>query len=139
MTLPVEDIVSLIPQKPPFVMVGKLLYADDEMTRTSFTVATDNVLSENGFFTEAGLVENIAQTAAAGAGFKALKENEPVRAGFIGAVNNLEIFDLPKTGDELQTEVRIKDRVFNVIIVSGTVRCGDKLLAQCEMKIFITE
>ena len=38
-----EDILSLIPQKPPFVMVDELLFSDDNITRTSFIVTADNV------------------------------------------------------------------------------------------------
>jgi len=139
MALPVEDIVSLIPQKPPFVMVDKLIYADEELTRTSFTVTADNVFTTNDRFTEPGLVENIAQTAAAGAGYKAQQENQPVKEGFIGAIKDLEIFDLPEVGDKLQTEVKIETQVFNMTVVSGKVTCREKLLATCEMKIFIAE
>jgi len=49
-----EDILTLIPQKPPFVMVGKLLFSDDDHTKTSFTIPADNVLVIDGKFTEAG-------------------------------------------------------------------------------------
>lgn len=139
MTLPVADITQLIPQKPPFVMIDQLILVDKETTRTTFTVEADNVLTEDGVFSEAGLIENIAQTAAAGAGYKAMKQHEPVKAGFIGAVKDLEIFDLPKTGELLETEVHIENQVFNVTIITGKVTCNGKLLARCEMKIFIAE
>ena len=56
-------------------------------------------------FTEPGLLENIAQTAAARAGYEAKKENEPVRVGYIGAVKNFEVFDLPGLHDMIETEI----------------------------------
>ena len=139
MALPVEDIVSLIPQKAPFVMVDKLIYADEQLTKTSFTVTATNIFTANGRFTEPGLVENMAQTAAAGAGYKAQQENKPVKKGFIGAVKDLEIVELPAVGDELETEVKIENQVFNMTVISGKVSCREKLLASCEMKIFIAE
>jgi predicted hotdog family 3-hydroxylacyl-ACP dehydratase len=131
------DILTLIPQKPPFVMVGKLLYSDDNVTKTSFTVTADNVLVINGKFSEAGLMENMAQTAAAGAGNMARIEDRPIDIGYIGAVKNLEIIDLPKIGDELITEIKVETRLLNVAIVSGTVYCKEEVVASCEMKIFI--
>lgn len=131
------DILSLIPQKPPFVMVDELLFSDDNITRTSFTIAADNVFVINGEFSEAGLMENMAQTAAAGSGNMARIEARPVATGYIGQVKNLEIFDLPKIGDELLTEVKIEVQVFDAAIVSGKVWCNDVVIAQCEMKIFI--
>lgn len=134
-----EDILLLIPQKPPFVMVGKLLFSDDNFTKTSFTVTDDNVFVINGEFSEAGLMENMAQTAAAGSGNMARIENRPVPTGYIGQVKNLEIFYLPKTGDELLTEVRMEVQIFDAGIVSGKVWCDNAIVAQCEMKIFINQ
>jgi predicted hotdog family 3-hydroxylacyl-ACP dehydratase len=134
-----ESILSLIPQKPPFVMVGELLFSDDNITKTSFTVTTDNVFVINGEFSEAGLMENMAQTAAAGSGNMARIENRPVATGYIGQVKNLEVFDLPKIGDELLTEVKMEVQVFDAGIVSGKVWCNDIIVAQCEMKIFINQ
>ena len=135
----VYSILSLIPQKPPFVMVDELLFSDDNITRTSFKIVPGNVFVINGEFSEAGLMENMAQTAAAGSGNMARIENRPVVTGYIGQVKNLEIFDLPKVGDELLTEVKIEVQVFDAGIVSGKVWCNEVLIAQCEMKIFINQ
>ena len=132
-----ENILNLIPQKPPFVMVGKLLYSDDNITRTSFTIPADNVLVFNGAFSEAGLMENMAQTAAAGEGNMARIEDRPIAIGYIGAVKNLEVFKLPLINEELITEVKFETRLLNVAIVTGKVWRHDALIAQCEMKIFI--
>src|ERR1700744_4283669 len=137
MNFPVEDILPLIPQKPPFVMVDKLLHADELITRSSFIIKIDNVLVKNGSFQEAGLMENIAQTAALRAGYIAQTENKPVEAGYIGAIKDFEVFDLPKVGDELITEIKIENQVFNVTILSGKVYSNGNLLASCEMKVFI--
>ena len=131
-----EDILLLIPQRPPFVMVDKLLSSDENSTQTAFRVNEENVLVVEGKFSEAGLMENIAQTAAARAGYIAMMENKPVAVGYIGAVKNLEIFDLPKINDELVTEVKIKNQVFDVTVISGTVRRNDIVMAQCKMNIF---
>jgi predicted hotdog family 3-hydroxylacyl-ACP dehydratase len=132
-----EDILPLIPQKPPFVMIGQLLYSDENTTRTAFRVTEENIFVENGRLREPGLMENIAQTAAARAGYIARMANLPVLVGYIGAVKNLEFGDLPATGDEIITEIKIKDQVFDVTIISGKVWCKEAIVAQCEMKIFI--
>jgi len=134
-----ESILSLIPQKPPFVMVDELLFSDDNITRTGFTVTADNVFVINGEFSEAGLMENMAQTAAAGSGNMARIENRPVANGYIGQVKNFEIYKLPKVGDKLITEVKIEVQVFDAGIVSGKISCNEVEVAQCEMKIFINQ
>jgi len=118
-------------------MVDKLLFADDNITKTNFKVTAGNVLVINGLFTEAGLMENMAQTAAAGAGNLARIEDRPIANGYIGAVKNFEVFELPAVNEELITETKIETRLLNIAIVSGTVWCNEKIIAQCEMKIFI--
>ncbi len=135
----IDNIVDIIPQKPPFVMVDKLLAFSETTTTTGFIIKDDNIFVKNGIFREPGLVENIAQTAAARAGYVSKTENKPVLVGYIGAVNNLQVFALPKTGDELITEITIENQIFDVTLISGKISCNGQLVAQCKMKIFINQ
>jgi predicted hotdog family 3-hydroxylacyl-ACP dehydratase len=135
----VENIQTLIPQKPPFVMVDKLLGVTETVTTTGFTIQNDNIFVKDGLFKEPGLIENIAQTAAASAGYVSHTENKPVLVGYIGAVNNLQVFALPKTGDELITEITTENQIFDVTLISGKITCNGQLIAQCKMKIFINQ
>lgn len=135
----VENITSVIPQREPFVMVDELIYADEILARTAFRANEENILVEDGKFSEAGLVENMAQTAAAHAGYFSIQNKETVKTGYIGAIKNLEIFSLPDVGETLITEIKIINQVFNVSIIEAKVYCADILAAGCEMKIFIEE
>ena len=135
----IENIQELIPQRPPFVMVDKLLSFSETAISTGFSIKANNIFVENGEFKEPGLVENIAQTAAARAGYISKTGNKSVLVGYIGAVNNLQIFFLPKTGDELITEITIENQIFDVTLVSGKIVCNGKPVAQCSMKIFINQ
>src|SRR6185437_16027008 len=134
MNFPVNDITTLIPQKPPFVMVGKLIFTDEYVTRSGFHIAAGNLFVKNGLFQEAGLLENIAQTAALGAGYTAQAENKPVAVGYIGSVKNFEVFNLPGTGEDIITEIKIETKVMGITVFWGKVWCGEELLAQCEMR-----
>ncbi len=134
-----EDILLLIPQRPPFVMVDALLAADDTSATTRFEVKAEHAFVEDGLLTEPALIENIAQTAAARMGHLCRLRNEPVPVGFIGAVQQWQVMGLPSVGDILDTTIVIKNQVFDVTIVSGTVRSNQKVLATCDMKIFINK
>lgn len=133
----VENILSLIPQKPPFVMIDSLLYAEDAFARSTFKVTDKNIFTINGQFSEAGLMENIAQTVAAHAGYFSHIKNQPIAVGYIVLVKNFEIASLPKLNDELITEIIIEEQVMNLCIISGKVMHNDILLAKCEMNLFI--
>ena len=133
-----DNILSLIPQRHPFVMVDEIIYSDEKITRSKFLVKADNIFVENGLLKEPGLVENIAQTAAARAGYISKTENKPVSVGYIGAIKNLAISGFPKIEEEIITEITIQNQIFDVSVISGKIICNEITLAQCEMKIFIT-
>jgi predicted hotdog family 3-hydroxylacyl-ACP dehydratase len=137
MLLKEENIHSIIPQRPPIVMVDELVYNDGESTRCGFKVKSDNIFVEDGILQEAGLIENMAQTAAAGTGYQAQQQGLPAPVGFIGAVQNLEIISLPKTGDYLLTEVKITNQVFDVTFIDSEISSNNQLVARCNMKIFV--
>ena len=131
------DILSLIPQRPPFVMVDRLTWYDDKITRSEFLIKKDNIFVEKGIFSEPGLLENIAQTAAARAGCFSVLENIPAQVGYIGAVKNLAVYALPLVDDLLITEITIVHQIFDVTVIKGKIDCNGRLVAECEMKIFI--
>ncbi len=135
--LSAENIILFIPQRAPFVMVDNILYSDENITRSSFKVSRENIFLQNGLLKEPGLVENIAQTAAARAGYISYLENKPVKLGYIGSIRNLLISGFPKINDEIITEISIKNQIFDVTLISGKITFNELVLAQCEMKIFI--
>jgi predicted hotdog family 3-hydroxylacyl-ACP dehydratase len=116
-------------------MVDTLLFSDEKTARTAFRIQIDNVLVENGAFSAAGLLENMAQTAAAGMGSIADVTGQPVSPGFIASVKNLEIAVLPRVGDLLITEITIEARVLDIVVISGTITCNGIVIATGEMKI----
>ena len=133
------EIIGYIPQSPPMVMVGRLISVEGRNTLTSFLISEDNLFYEGGKFLEAGLIENIAQTAAAGAGYRSLLNNEPPPPGFIGGIKNLVIHSLPVAGDLLVTEVSVEHEVFDATVIMGRISVNDKPVAECEMKIFLSK
>jgi predicted hotdog family 3-hydroxylacyl-ACP dehydratase len=132
-----KDILEFLPQRPPVVMIDKLLYSDNERMISGLTVTSDNVFIERNHLSESGLVENIAQTVAAGVGYICKLENRKVPVGFIAAIKDLFIHRLPLTGTEIITEVVILNTVMGVTIVKGMVKQNEEIFAECEMRIFV--
>lgn len=131
------DIIELLPQRPPMVMVDKILSCESNRITTQFTISEENIFSYNGNFQESGLIENIAQTAAALSGYQAKQNNEKVKLGFIGSIRNLEVFSLPSVGSMIETTVEVVGQVMNVDMIKGVIRQNDEVIAQCEMRIFL--
>lgn len=134
-----DNILDLIPQRSPIVMVDKLLDVADEFAVSSLEVKQTNIFSKDGYLQEPGIIENIAQTAAAMTGYATKVNNQAVKLGFIGAIKGLKIYTLPKVNTTLNTTVTVQNVVMNITIINGTVRVGEEVIAECEMRIFIEE
>jgi predicted hotdog family 3-hydroxylacyl-ACP dehydratase len=137
MPFEMQNAAELIPQKPPFVLVDKLLFVDADTCLCSFMIPEGNIFVKNGYYSTSGMVESMAQTAAAGTGYLFKSKNKPVPVGYIGAVQKLEVFDWPPAKAEITMEVKRITDVLQVSLVSGSVKYNGILLASCEMKIFI--
>lgn len=134
------NIRELLPQQPPFVMVDKLLAVSEEAITTGLTVRADNLFVENGQFTQAGIVENMAQTGAAKLGYvNKYVEQGTVKLGFIGEIKKLSFAELPVVGDELVTTVEVQNEVLSTLIVQTRVETAGRLVASGSMKICMTD
>lgn len=130
---------ELIPQRPPFVMIDKMMSFNMTVTETQLEVRADNVFCKEGRLTAEGLMENIAQTCAARMGYINLINNEAVKIGVIGSVNNYEVFRTPKVGEVILTSIEVIEEMFQITMVKAVVKCGDETLAQSNMKIALMD
>lgn len=130
------DIHTLLPQQEPFVMIGTLIHFEMTKTVTELVVSEDNIFVNDGKFSASGLIENMAQTCAARLGYvnKYILQ-KGIQIGYIGAIRNMQVYELPNVGDKITTTVNIREEVFGMILADATVKCGDKLLVSTEMKI----
>lgn len=130
------DVLELLPQRPPFVMVDHLTDYSDTQSACCLTVRADNVFFENGCLTAPGLIEHIAQTCAARLGYyNCYVQKTGVRLGFIGEVKDLNILRLPREGEMIETTIIVVQEIFDVTLVSAEVRVGAEVIATTLLKI----
>ncbi len=134
-----QQLIDLIPQKPPFVLVSNLQQVSDTGCVTSFTIPANHVLCVQGILQASGLIENMAQTCAAKQGYEYTRAGKPLPIGFIGDVKDFKCHKLPLAGDTIVTEIIIENKVFDVTIISGRVMLLGEEIASCKMKVFVEE
>ncbi|MBS4012497.1 MAG: 3-hydroxyacyl-ACP dehydratase [Bacteroidetes bacterium] len=134
-----EEILKYIPQRPPFVFIDRLIEANGTKIVSGYKIISDNPLVEENMLSESGLIENIAQTAAAGVGYNCISNNKPVIPGFIGAVKKLTVVERPAVNGEIITTVDIVSEVMNATIIHGSVLYNGKVIAECDMNIFLQQ
>jgi predicted hotdog family 3-hydroxylacyl-ACP dehydratase len=137
MLLTKEETANIIPQKAPFVMIDSLLEADEKSFTSNFIAEESNIFSKDGKLYEPALIENIAQTVAAGFSYIDRKKGGEPQVGFIGGISKLKIHLLPKIGDQITTTVTMQYQFENIFLVKGENFVGEKPLVECEMKIVV--
>lgn len=131
-----KNIMELIPQRPPFLLIDELLSIENNVITCCFTIPQKHVLVENGKLSEAGLVENIAQTAAAGNGFIAKENDLKIPDGFIAGIKNLKVNSLPPANKKLITKVIQLEKIMGYSLIKGEIWTEESFIASCEMKIY---
>lgn len=130
-----DDVVALIPQKAPIVMVDTLYECQPDKAIVGLTIRSDNIFCENGLFREPGIIEHIAQSAALKAGYEQHINNTPPSVGYIGSLKNFTLQFLPSVGDQLVTTITVLHIVGDVVVLHGKVECEGRGVAECEMKV----
>lgn len=133
------NVLDLLPQRPPLIMIDKLVFSDEVVTITKFLVRSDNIFMEGDVLNACALVENIAQTCAARMGYINYVNHEKVRIGFIGSVRNLNILRPVRLGELLTTSIEVKEEVMQLTLVEASVRVGDETVVTAEMKIALSD
>ena len=134
-----EQLYDLIPQRPPVVMIDAVTESDDHAIGTAMTITNDNIFVRGSYLEEAGLIEHIAQTAAALAGYETAIQHLPPKQGYIGEVKNFECHAVPGVGDTIYTWMEVVARMEGVTLVQAKTLLGEQRIAGCQMKIFIKD
>ena len=131
-----EEIINLIPQKEPFILVDTLFEYTDLTGVTGFTVPADHLLVCEDQLSESGLIEHMAQSMSLHRGYQgSLRGQTKPKTGFIGVIKTVEIFGLPSAGEKLKTYVEILHEIMNVTSVSArTENEMGEVIATSEMK-----
>ena len=138
-----ENILELIPQRYPMVMIDCLLSCDEKQIVSQLTIRQDNLFLNRHGLTSSGMMEAMAQTAAARTGY--LMKNQPegankkVPIGVIGSIKNFRLNFQPLIGSVIVTTISIEHEVLQATVVKGKVEMNGELAAESDMQIFLTE
>lgn len=142
------DIKNYLPHRKPFLMVDMIHKMDETSVETVFEIKTDNIFIDHGFFAEAGLIENAAQTCSAIVAKGFFTENNIDKKavaviGFISAIKKLQVFSLPKSGTTITTKSTLVSNFITDDYSLCTMNCktfdGENILLEGEINLFIQE
>ena len=132
--IPIE---TLIPQRNPMVMIDRVRTYEPGKIETEMEITPSRIFVKDGKFSESGMLENIAQSAAAMVGMEARKNQSPVPLGFIGGIGKVKVHGYAFCSDLLHTQVEILQEVFGITLIRGKCSHQGTVLLECEMKIVV--
>jgi len=131
------DAKELIPQREPIQMTDTLYEASENDARTGFVIRKENLFLENGHLSEMGIIENMAQSAAATAGVRTYINGEKPLLGYIGEIKKCIFHRLPEVGETLTAEVHYVSEAAGVVLYNIESHTENGPCAECRMKVFL--
>jgi predicted hotdog family 3-hydroxylacyl-ACP dehydratase len=129
------DIESFIPHRAPFVMIDNLLTVQDNVYETDFFIASDNIFLEAGVLREFALIENLAQSSAAGLFYSMRDQKTRPTDGFMGSIAKMELYKLPKAEDKINTTIELLYQFDTMYLLKGANYLNGEKLLECELKL----
>lgn len=130
-----EHIERFIPQRAPFIMVDNLINATPDRFETDFKILSDNIFLEDGVLREFALIENIAQSSAAGFAMINNQDRKKPVNGFIGGISKLNVYGLPVINDTIQTSITPIAQLGDMFMVKAEIFADGRKLIECEVKL----
>ena len=135
------NIHNFLPHRQPMLMADFILELTPETVITSFEIKPDNIFVLNNELVESGLIENVAQTCSSilGQSFFQNPDVETKVIGFITSIKKIEIFALPKVGDNIISKASLISKYENICNIFCETFIDDQLLIRAEINLFIQE
>ncbi len=132
-----SEIVEKLPQKYPFVMVDELVTMTGKRLIAKLTIREDNIFVEDGLLHEPGILEHIAQSAGLRPTLESLQNNTEVPQGYFAAINNFELYDLPRVHSQIETTIVTKLSLKTGLIISSVSHCGETTICKSDMHFYL--
>ncbi len=133
-----EKLLALLPQRPPMLLIDELVSVDSDDScceaSTRLMVSADCALVYAGHLTEAGIVENLAQSAAAMIGWNN-RNGAPPAIRYLCQIKRFHIHSRPLVGDVLCSTVATSATAGGVVIVRCNSSIGDTTIVEGLLKI----
>lgn len=128
-----EQLKTLLPHREPMIMVDGLLHYSEKRAVSTLLIRHDNVFVSNGIFSETGMLEHMAQTAAMHVGYTQSLLKSEVKEGYIAAIKSSHILQRPKLNDVLHTEMEIVYDIDTMTMVKMYSSLDGNIIATAQM------
>lgn len=133
-----DQIKQFIPQREPMLMVNRMYDCTEDSVQTGLVIKQENIfVDENGNFSEAGVIEHIAQSAAVFAGYNDFINGRPVVLGYIAEIKGFSNPVCVMANQEILSSLKVVSYAMNITLMQATSYVNGTEVASCKIKIFM--
>lgn len=126
------EIFSLLPHRPPMLLIDVLHKTSADLIEAELTIPPDCIfLCDDNSLEKAASLEILAQCFASGSGFFNIK------FGYLVSMRGMQVHGKAFLGDTLRAIVRPIARLDEIIVAEGELFCKEKLLVSGQFKVYI--
>lgn len=131
------DIKNLIPQRPPFLFVDKIVALDEKKISTSLTLSGEEDFFKGHFPGNPIMPGVLLQEALFQSGAALMSGNSSSGAGLgvVTRVQNAKFKNMVRPGDTIEMDVELTDSISNASYMKGTSRVNGKVVLVLEFAV----
>ncbi len=138
LTLPLygAGVVAVMPHDYPMILVDALYGEHAGWWRFGLEVTAQTYFVLRGCLSREGVIEHVAQCAAARAGYLTLLNRQPVRPGFLVSLDKVQLPMVPRVGVSLETQLRIVLDFEGYQVAEAVTRAAGDTVFAGRMKLY---
>lgn len=134
-----KEVLSLLPQKPPFLFVDKVVGREEGSITTSLTLTGDEDFFKGHFPGNPIMPGVLLQEASFQSGALLMASMSGNGLGVVTKVSNAKFKNFVKPGDELIMQVSLVDQVSNAYYMKGKSTVNGKVVMAIEFSCALIE
>lgn len=128
-------ITELIPQRPPFLFVDKIVERDEKKIKTTLKLSGNEDFFKGHFPGNPIMPGVLLQEALFQSGAALMAGMEGAGLGVVTRVQNAKFKNMVRPGDELEMEVELTESLANAHYMKGTTKVSGKTVLVIEFAV----
>lgn len=137
-------IQQFLPHRQPMLFVDTIILIETNYVEAIYTIKSDQLFLQNNYFSEIGLIENMAQVCSSIIGQKYFIDDDLQKGDLIGYISTIKtctIYNLPKINQTILTKAKLLE-VFDyedyaISTMETQVFIDDKVYATATLNLLL--
>lgn len=131
----IPNVCDLIPQRPPFLFIDKIIMMEEDKIQTTLTLSGDEDFFKGHFPGNPIMPGVLLQEALFQSGAALMSTKSGAVLGVVTRVKNAKFKSIVRPLDTLNMEVELLETISNASYMKGTIRVNGKIVLALEFTV----